>query len=327
MRWLPPLNALRTFEAVGRLHNVKEAAWELNVSPAAVNHQVRVLEQHLGVDLFARTRAGLVLTSEGKKFFDYVSFALDHVMRGYREVGNHEGRNRLVIESTPSFAFDYLLPRLRKFQIAHPEILLEVNSQPQGLHEINFSESAVDVTIRGGTEDSSWVGLHAELLLRPNLTPVCSPSLLKGPIPLETPADLARHTLLIPGSMATGWDQWIAAATAQGHDMSGIDPARGMYFNQVHMPTIVALSGLGVDLGRIPMVSEHLRKGTLVAPFDIKVQQAVSYWLICPRKNAESDAVRAFCAWLHKELELDGMGAPPQKADSTVSKSPKLKIV
>src|SRR5262245_35976723 len=120
MRWLPPLNALRAFEAVGRLRSFKEASWELNVTIPAVKHQVRLLEEHLGVDLFARTKNGLVLTSDGRQFMSHVSFGFDQFMRGYRQVGNHEGRKRLVVEAPPGFMVGFLLPRIHKFHEANP---------------------------------------------------------------------------------------------------------------------------------------------------------------------------------------------------------------
>lgn len=322
MRWLPPLNALRSFEAVGRLRNVKDAAIELNVTTAAVNHQIRMLEQHIGTDLFARTKAGLVPTAEGKQFLTYVSSAFEQIMRGYRQIGNHDGANRLIVEGPPGFMNGFVVPRLHRFHAEQPDLLLEINALANPLAELNFAETPADISIRAGTERSQWQGLHAEKLFHQEMTPVCSPKLLKGPHPLRTPEDLAGHVLLITTSASEGWEEWIAAAEAQGHDMSGVDPRCGMRFSQVSMSIVAAVNGVGVDMGRTPFMDLPLGQGRLVAPFDIRVTTRMAYWAVSPKSTADSRPANDFRDWLKREIN-ENRQFPAKNA----RRSPALKLV
>lgn len=325
MRWLPPLNALRSFEAVGRLHNVKDAALELNVTTAAVNHQIRVLEQHLGADLFARTKSGLVPTAEGKQFLSFVSQAFEQIMRGYRQIGNHEGAKRLVVEGPPGFMNGFVVPRLHRFQAEHPDLLLEINALANPLGELNFAETSADISIRAGTERPLWQGLIAEKLFHQEMTPVCAPALLKGPNALKSPEDLANHTLLITTAAAEGWEEWISAAEAHGMDMSGVNPRRGLRFSQVNMSVIAAVNGMGVDIGRTPFVNMPLQRGQLVAPFaNIRVTTRMAYWAVSPKSATDNKNAQDFRVWLKNEVEASRQFP---ETDKTKSRAPNLKLV
>jgi LysR family glycine cleavage system transcriptional activator len=325
MRWLPPLNALRSFEAVGRLHNVKDAAIELNVTTAAVNHQIRVLEQHLGTDLFARTKAGLVPTPEGKQFLTFVSQAFEQIMRGYRQIGTHDGARRLVVEGPAGFMNGFVIPRIHKFQLLYPDLLLELNALVNPIGELNFAETSADISIRAGSERSQWPGLQAEKLFHQEMTPVCAPSFLNGPNALKTPEDLANHMLLITTAAAEGWEEWIAAAEAHGMDMSGVNPRRGIRFSQLNMSIVAAVNGVGIDLGRTPFVNAPLQRGQLVAPFyEIRVTTRMAYWAVSPKSAAENKQAQDFREWLKSEVETSRQFPPLEKVQA---RSPNLKLV
>jgi LysR family glycine cleavage system transcriptional activator len=220
----------------------------------------------------------------------------------------------------------YLLPRIHKFHEANPELLLEVNMQTSSSDEGNFAEGIVDLAIHSGPMHSIWQGVHAEKLVQPELMPICSPSLLKGPNPLKTPADLANHAPLITRGVGV-WEDWIEEAEARGHDMSRVDWRRGLYFNQTHLASIVAQQGWGVALGSTPLIYDAVRDGSLVIPFDIKVKTQMAYWLLCPKKSAQSGSIRAFRTWLQKELADDGRIFSAANDLTTRKPSPKLKIV
>ena len=215
---LPPLNALRTFEAAARHLSFTRAADELFVTQAAVSHQIRTLEEHLGTALFRRMNRALMLTDEGQALLPAVREAFDLLSAGVRRVQDLCSGGALAISTTPSFAASWLVGRIARFQALHPEIELQLGATPR---LVDFAREDIDCGVRYGMGD--WPGLVRQRLFQTALVPVCSPSLLDGPNPLRRPEDLMRHTLLHTLDEPDDWRLWLRAA-----GVDGVDPTRGL---------------------------------------------------------------------------------------------------
>jgi LysR family glycine cleavage system transcriptional activator len=301
MRWLPPLTAIRAFEAVGR-HGVAAAASKLNVTPAAIYHQVRTLEAELGVRLFTRSKQGLVLTLKGEQYLAQVGQTLDTLNECSRAIRADTFGNRLVIDSLTSFATDFLVPRLSRFRSAYPDISVEFLTLKNSGGRVRFEKTGAHVAIRGGGAAGHWPGLRAERLVHETFFPVCTPALMEGPHPLRRPADLAHHTILNVTSTPEGWRDWLDAAAEQGEDIGGVDLDGSIRFDLIHMSMMAAVKGVGVDLARAPLVDHWMEAGALVAPFGLKLTSTLSYWLICPEPFSQTPQFKAFRAWIFDEL-------------------------
>ena len=217
---LPPLSALRTFEAAARHLSFTRAADELHVTQAAVSHQIKALEEHLGARLFRRLNRRLLLTDDGQLLMPSVRRAFDELAAGVERVRERCCGGTFTISTTPSIAANWLAARLGRFQALRPEFEIRLMATPR---LIDFAREGVDCGIRYGFGD--WPGLRAERLFGAALTPVCSPRLLAGPEPLKVPADLARHTLLHALDDMDDWRLWLRAA-----GVVGVDPQRGPKF-------------------------------------------------------------------------------------------------
>jgi LysR family transcriptional regulator, glycine cleavage system transcriptional activator len=300
--WLPPLTALKVFEAVGR-HGVSRAAAQLNVTPAAIHHQVRVLEAETGVTLFERVKGkGLVLTARGRSYFSDVAVAFDQLYESSRRVRERKAGDRLVVDSLTSFATDFLIPRLPRFIAANPMIELEIITPSKGFGRINFERTGAHVAIRGGGGAGHWPDCWAEMLVKETMFPVCTPSVLNGPIPLEKPSDLINHTLLNVNRTPEGWSDWLREAEEAGHDVGDVKLDQAINFDLIHLSMTAAVQGVGIDLGRAPLVDHYLSSGALVELFDVRFVSTMSYWLICQEGYEESAAFQAFRTWLVDEI-------------------------
>jgi LysR family glycine cleavage system transcriptional activator len=304
-RWIPSLTALRTFDAVGRL-GVAAAASALNVTPAAISHQIRTLEAEVGVTLFVRSPRGLVLNKAGRAFLGDVAGAFDAIYSGTRRLKNPRRGQRLVVNVLTSFANDFIIPRLSRFYEANPDLELELQTLGRRFGPIDFTRSGAHVAIRGGGVAGEWPEQVAEKLAREVFHPVCAPALLHGRNALRSPADLAKHPLLVVTSAPEGWAEWLAAAEAQGHDVSAVDFEHALRSDTIHSDMLAAIEGLGVALGRGPLVDLAIASGRLVSPFDLRVPSTHAYWLIYPESARELPAFLGFREWLLRELQLAG---------------------
>lgn len=289
---LPPLNALRTFEAAARHLSFTKAADELFVTQAAVSHQIRTLEEHLGTPLFRRMNRALMLTDEGQALLPAVREAFDRLSAGVRHVQDLCCGGALTISTTPSFAASWLVGRLARFQALHPEIELQLSATAR---LVDFAREDVDCSIRYGMGD--WPGLVAQRLFQTALVPVCSPLLLDGPNPLRRPQDLMRHTLLHTLDEPDDWRLWLRAAA-----VDGVDPTRGLKFDSVPLVVQAAISGAGVGIGRRQLVEAELAAGRLVAPFDLELPDECAYYFVAPEGTADQPKVVAFRTWLLAEV-------------------------
>lgn len=289
MRRLPPLGALRAFEAGARLLSFTRAANELCVTQAAISHQVRQLEDWLGVRLFVRRGHTLALTPEGAAYLPELTEAMDRMaaatLRLRRRV---DGPLRLTV--LPSFAMCWLVPRLGRFRALHPQIDLRLTTTAELW---NFTSEGFDLAIRSGL--GRWQGLRADLLARESLSPVCSPALAAGPPPLREPADLRRLTLL-HDTPRDGWARWLAHA-----GIAGVDATAGVAFDDAGLVLQAAAQGQGIALGRLTLAAGALQAGRLVQPFAIALPNDYSYWLAYPRLALERPEAVAFRNWLLAE--------------------------
>lgn len=305
MARLPPLTALRAFELVARL-GVSGASAELNVTPAAISHQVRALEAEIGVTLFARTKRGLELNKAGREYLHDVAAGLQLIVDGTRRLKNPYRTQRLVVDSLTSFANSFLVPRLANFYREHPDVELEIKTLLPGSNRADFERSGAHVAIRGGGVAGEWPTLKAERLAHEVYFPVCAPQFVSGANAIRTPADLANRTLLVVTTTPEGWNEWLTAATAAGYEVGGVDLRNSLRFDTIHSSMLAAISGVGVDLGRSPLVDQAIALGQLVSPFNLRVSSTLAYWMLYPEATLELVAFQHFRRWLLQELAAVG---------------------
>lgn len=296
-RRLPPLNALRAFEAAARHLSFTRAAEELNVTQAAISHQIKALEDMLGLTLFRRMNRALVLTESGQQFFPAVKASFDNLAQATSQLMNRDSRGILTVGVLPSFAAKWLVPRLHLFHARHPDIDVRVSAND---HPHEFAHEDVDLAITFGLGD--WPGMQAERIFDDGITPVCSPRLLSGHHPLRTPADLAHHTLLhddgAPSDTYATWEMWLRAV-----GVDNVEAQRGPRFSHTHMAIQAAIDGSGIALGPHVLVRDDLAAGRLVSPFDVALPASFAYYLLCPASTAERPKIKAFRTWILEEAK------------------------
>lgn len=292
-RKLPPMAALRAFETAAQLMSFKEAAARLHRTPSAISHQIRGLEEELGTALFHREPHGLRLTDTGRRYFRDVHEALDALGEATARVREGGDEGSIVISLFPSFAVRWLIPRLNGFRQSHPEIEVELVSS---VRPVDFDSGVIDAAIRFGAGD--WAGLRCDPLMVEERLPVCSPALAAGPPPLQAVAELAHCVLLHNGAHPGEWAQWFADA-----EVEGMAADRGPVLDASNEVLAAAANGLGVALGRRPLVEVDLEAGRLIAPFDISARSEGRYWLVAPEATAEQPALAALRAWLRAQCD------------------------
>jgi LysR family glycine cleavage system transcriptional activator len=287
---LPSLNGLRAFEAAARHLSFTAAATELNVTQTAISHQIRRLEAELGIRLFVRQNRSLTLTAEAREYLPGIRAAFNDLRLATDRLLRKDGDRVLTVSTLASFAAKWLLPRLSSFQQAHPEIDVRITSSTS---LVDFRRDDVDAAIRYGR--GHWSGVRADWLTADELFPVCSPELLKGDRPLQSPKDLAHHTLLhTTAAYDDDWRLWLTAAGLP----PDISKQRGLSFDLILMTVQAAIDGLGVALGRTSYVEGDIAKGRLVVPFKIALPADAGFYLVSPQARAESPKLAAFRKWL-----------------------------
>ena len=290
---LPPMQALRAFEAAAREQSLTRAADSLRLTHGAISHQIKALEADLGVRLFARAGRGIRLTDEGERFAKRFRGALTELADAVREVADRSNPRLLRISVTPSFAGRWLLPRMARFAAAHPDIDLDVRAN---MANVDFQRDDAEAAVRYGM--GSWDGVVSEHLLDELFFPVCSPQLAHGRLH-RRPEDLARHTLL--RSEDEFWQPWFAAA-----GLPWPEPDRGPIFNDASHLMQAAVAGQGIALARTSLLANDVRNGLLVRLFDIDVPSPRKYFLVYPPRLAESPKIALFRQWLRDEIARDG---------------------
>ncbi|MBM3356410.1 MAG: transcriptional regulator GcvA [Betaproteobacteria bacterium] len=287
-RRLPPLNALRAFEAAARHLSFTRAAHELHVSQGAVSRQVKALEDYLQVPLFKRANRSIVITEEGQAFMSALGKAFDMIDHATSRLRARSEQGLLTVRVLPTLAMRWLIPRLHKFYEVHPQIEVRIttSSRPG-----DFASADVDVVI--GRKPDCGPGLRCDVVMREDLIVVCSPSLLSGKRPLRQPADLANKNLLHALTRPEAWRVWL-----EGASVGEIDPDAGLRFEHYYFAIQAAIGGLGVLAVPRPLVSEDLATGQLVAPFDISVPSDDNYYLIYPENRSDLPKLQAFRKWI-----------------------------
>jgi LysR family glycine cleavage system transcriptional activator len=295
---LPSLNGLRAFEAAARHLSFTLAASELNVTQTAVSHQIRRLEEELGIRLFIRQNRALALTPEARDYLPGVRAAFNDLRLATDRLLRKEDDKVLTVSTLASLAAKWLLPRLADFQEQHPEIDVRITTSTS---LVDFQRDNVDAAIRYGR--GQWPGLRADWLMADELFPVCSPALLRGDKPLRRPEDLRNHTLLhTSNTNSDDWRLWLTAAGLPA------DIARhpGITFDMIFMTIQAAIDGIGVAMGRTSYVRDDIAKGRLVVPFKIALPADAGFYLVAPEGRREAPKLAAFRQWVTAATQNKG---------------------
>ena len=297
---LPPLNAIKAFEAAARLGSFTRAAKELNVTHGAISRQIRLLEDWLGMRLFVRTSRNAVPTQTGADLLAEVGPALDRVAIVCQRLQNRVPATAVLrLSALPTFAMRWLIPRLPEFQCDHPGLDLRIVTASTPSEQFGMD---VDAVISGPARQSGWVGKR---FLGETRLPVLSPDLLEK-CPLQVPADLANHTLLHAATLLTAWPRWLAAANAPE-----LKPAREQVFEHFYFAIQAALEGLGVIMGPVALISEELRSGRLLAPIREPALKTRGYFFYAPQATNDAPAIVAISSWLMTAGSLAESEFPP----------------
>ncbi len=292
-RKLPPLNSLRAFEVAARHLSFTKAAEELFVTQAAISHQIKSLEDFLGIQLFIRRNRKLLLTDEGQLYWPKIRDVFEKLINATEQVKAKGATGSLTVSVIPTFATLWLVPRLAEFNELYPDIDVRIKASDT---EVDFVREDVDVAVYYGKGD--YDNLISDRLFEEYLMPVCSPQLLDKK-PVEKPEDLKNHTLLHDIS-TDEWRSWLKHA-----QVDGIDLAHGTVFSHSGMVLQAARHGQGIAMGHSVLSQMDLESGRLVAPFDIILDSGYSYDLVCPENSHDRPKIVAFREWLLSKVNDD----------------------
>lgn len=311
IRRLPPLNALRAFEAAARLGSFARAGEELHVTSTAISHQVKGLEEFLGVILFDRLPRGLRLTAQGRSYLPELTKGFDQLARASDRLCGGELRGTLSVTTIPSIGRLWLIPRLAQFRRRYPEIDIRIMATTR---QVDFVSEEVDVGIRYG--QGVYPGLRTRRVMTEHVLPVASPALLSSGPRLTEWADLRHHTLLHGRGLRDAetwlkWKNWLGL-----FGLGDVDLERGLHFDEGGMLVKACVDGLGVALGRTGLIGDHLRDGRLVSLFNISRPADYAYYVVAPESIADQPKVRAFMDWV-AEVGQQTMPYCPEEASDT----------
>lgn len=305
-RRLPPLSALRAFEAAARLLSFRRAAAELAVTPTAISHQVRRLEALLGVRLFERHTRRVSLTPVGRELYPHLRDSFDAMARAFADLVHRDARRPLTLSATPAFVAQRLVPNLAALRAAHPAIELRLHASED---TVRLGAGGVDAAVRYGR--GGYAGLREELLLRDRFAPVCSPAL-----GVRRPQDLAANTLLHfawhrPAKDAPTWPLWFRHA-----GLRGATAAPGITFSDEHHAIQAAIAGQGVALLSLTLVADELARGVLVQPFGPTLP-GFGYYFVHAADADSHPELAALRTWLRDTV----LAPPPQRPRARASRA------
>jgi LysR family glycine cleavage system transcriptional activator len=290
-RTLPPLNALRAFEAAGRLGSFKEAAAELHVTHGAVSQHVRLLEEWLGAALFERHNRRVALTPAARAYLAEIGPLFERLSQATGRYGFPDTVSRTLSVNAPaSFTLRWLIPRLAKFRAEHADVDLHVETSNEPLESLKEN---YDIIIRGGPD--TFYGYSMRPFLSEERLPVCSPALLQQ-LPLRTPDDLRQHTLLHTSSLPRLWPDWLASV-----ETPALRPAATLTFDHFYLTLQAAIDGIGIAMGPTALAADDLAAGRLVTPFAGPRLRTRSYCTYVPEGKPTDEVVALFRAWLEQE--------------------------
>lgn len=290
---LPPLPALRLFEAAGRHQSFKLAAAELHVTPSAVSHGIVGLEEALAVQLFVREPRGISLTATGADYLSYVSEAFSLIAIGTQRLPNHRANRPVALSCAPTFASRWLLPRLAQFRAHWPNVNVSVDTSHR---QVGFPVDGFDFAVRmsrSPVAGAAWTRLFGE-----RLVPVCSPAYLENLRDAHGHLDLRRATLIHVNAASEDWQAWLDAT---GPD--DIETADGLRVDTIQLAFEAASMGLGVALGRRPLVDSDLASGMLVEARPQTITSDTAYWLVSAENAERRPELLDFRRWLVSEAE------------------------
>ena len=301
---IPPLHALRAFEAAARHMSFKRAASELHVTPGAVSQQIKLVEDQLGVELFIRRTRAVELTDEARAMLPLLRQALNQLAAAIEATAQASPSGRLTVCTPPSFAARWLVPRLPSFTAAYPDVDLHLSTSLQTIDKRNVTEQGeaaqpsldADILVRFGR--GAYPGWITERLLTPSYVPVCAPARLEGEHPLKQPSDLAWHPLIHDDTLPDledrpTWLQWLALA-----GVPDLPTRRGPHFDDPGLVVASAMAGHGVALAARPLVSAEVDAGRLCMPFALAIPSRFAYFVCQPAATAARPAAAAFRRWI-----------------------------
>ena len=291
-RRLPPLNALKAFEAAARHLSFTKAAEELFVTQAAVSHQIKALEEFLSMKLFLRRNRTLLLTEEGQAYFLELKDIFKHLQEATERLLAKGSKGAITVAMPPSFASQWLVPRISRFSVEHPDIDVRIKAVD---FDEGFLEDDVDVAIYYGK--GRWSGVKADKLHTENLTPLCSHMLFNGPKPLNSLSDLKHHVLLHDLSREA-WKNWLKSV-----GVSGVNVNQGPVFSHSMLVLQAAALGQGIALGNTILARPELDAGRLIMPFEEKVASRDAFYLVCDEAQADLGKIAAFRSWILAQVE------------------------
>lgn len=310
-RRLPNLNALRAFEAAARHLSFKQAADELCVTQGAISRQIKALEADLGVLLFRRMTRAVELTDDGKEYLPAACDAFNRIEQASARLRQNSKRGILTVSVLPTFAMRWLVPRLPDFTGANPDVELRMNTS---IAPVNFGRDLVDVAIRvGHTPEAErragrpridlemvedWTSVHADLLMRDVMVPVCRPGLMEGHAPVIQARDLLRYTLLHTATRAHAWPDWLEAL-----GLRSAKAQEGPAFGHFFMAMQAAMEGRGIALVPRVLAEGDLLAGRLVQPLTQQAESDGAYYVLCRRQQRDVDPIRRFRSWLLAECD------------------------
>ena len=305
---LPPLNALRAFEAVARHKSFRKAAEELFVTPAALTHQIKALEELLGFPLFERLARRIELTPPARAALPRFQQGFEALAQAVAELRNHGQAPHLTVGATPTFVSRWLMPRLQSFLTQHPEIDVRlvasgqlINASAREIRSEDAAESNVDADIEIRFSNGRPEGQNVDLLFTVEVVPMCHPRLLKGPSPLRKPEDLSHQTLLhgdarVADRTRSAWARWLKRA-----GVSDVDPRRGLQLDHSTLALEAAADGLGVTLAMPLLAAAELAEGKVAVAFPMTLPLDNAYYSVVPDAAMRRPEVAAFREWLLDE--------------------------
>ncbi|NRQ44110.1 transcriptional regulator GcvA [Rheinheimera sp. YQF-2] len=307
-RRLPPLNALKAFETAARHLSFTKAAEEMYVTQAAISHQIKALEDHLGLKLFMRKNRSLLLTEEGQSYFLDIKEIFLQLHESTEKLLARGAKGSLTVSLQPSFAIQWLVPRLNQFSEQHPDI--DVRIKAVDLDEGSLTDD-VDVAIYYGR--GSWRNLHADKLHTEYLLPVCSPLLLNSSKPLQEPTDLQYHNLLHDGSRRA-WKAWFTTQNFKHFNVN-----QGPIFSHSSMVLQAAIHGQGVALAHNVLARPDINSGRLIVPFNHVLISKDAYYLVCRESQTELGKITAFRQWMVSMVEAEQAAFAEQQFTNAVA--------
>jgi DNA-binding transcriptional LysR family regulator len=287
---LPPLKGLRLFEAAARCGSLKRAALELNLTPGALSHGIDSLEQWLDIELFERKGHGIVLTAAGRQYLPYVSEALAMIAAGTLRLPNRHFEGRLSISATPLFAFRILLPRLHRFQEEHPDIQVKVDASR---FVVDLASNQIDLAIRSSPDPIPK--MSCDLLGRVSFVPIGAPHYVQK-LSRNGTLDWSRATVIHTLSANEDWQTWC------NHSRTDISCARELTVSSAQVAFQAARDGLGIAMGRLPLIDDDIAAGRVVVAVDHVVPVTSAYWLVKAAGNETRREINAFRNWLLDEM-------------------------